>query len=398
MYVSIGDGSATTITWTTWNETESIVEFGVDPTRLNETRGGYSRLFVDGGSEKRRQFIHRVQIEDLKPNTSYFYHVGSQNGWSDLFFFKTLPFDSSDWSPRLALFGDMGNANAQSLARLQRETQEGLYDAILHVGDFAYDMDSDNARVGDEFMRQIESIAAYVPYMTCPGNHEEKYNFSNYRARFSMPGQTESMFFSFDMGPVHFISLSTEFYYFTNYGMKMVANQYKWLLDDLKKANEPENRSKRPWIVMFGHRPMYCTTADEDDCTKVDTFTRVGLPIMKTFGLEKLLLKYDVDLTFWAHEHNYERLWPIYNYTVYNGTEEAPYTNPGAPVHITTGSAGCQERHDGWGPKRFFTAFRSNDYGYTRIKAHNASHMEIEQVSDDKVSKIQSFKRLTLIH
>ncbi len=32
----------------------------------------------------------------------------------------------------------------------------------------------DNARVGDEFMRQIESIAAYIPYQVCPGNHENK--------------------------------------------------------------------------------------------------------------------------------------------------------------------------------------------------------------------------------
>lgn len=36
----------------------------------------------------------------------------------------------------------MGNENAQSLARLQEETQRGLYDVILHVGDFAYDMDT----------------------------------------------------------------------------------------------------------------------------------------------------------------------------------------------------------------------------------------------------------------
>jgi len=42
------------------------------------------------------------------------------------------------------------------------------------VGDFAYDMDTANAAVGDAFMRQIESVAAYVPYMVCPGNHEEK--------------------------------------------------------------------------------------------------------------------------------------------------------------------------------------------------------------------------------
>lgn len=45
-----------------------------------------------------------------------------------------------DWSPRFAVFGDMGNVNAQSLARLQEETLQGMYDAILHVGDFAYDM------------------------------------------------------------------------------------------------------------------------------------------------------------------------------------------------------------------------------------------------------------------
>lgn len=68
----------------------------------------------------------------------------------------------------------MGNENAQSMARLQRDTEKGMYDAIIHVGDFAYDMNSEDATVGDEFMKQIETIAAYTPYMVCPGNHEEK--------------------------------------------------------------------------------------------------------------------------------------------------------------------------------------------------------------------------------
>lgn len=43
--------------------------------------------------------------------------------------------------------------------------------AFLCVSDFV-SVFQDNGRIGDEFMRQIESIAAYVPYMTCPGNHE----------------------------------------------------------------------------------------------------------------------------------------------------------------------------------------------------------------------------------
>ena len=95
---------------------------------------------------------------------------------SDLYLFRTFPnYNSSmeNWSPHIAIYGDMGNVNAQSLPRLQRcfhfsvsnfinivkkmrerdntfeifyqnfrETQSGMYDMILHVGDFAYDMDT----------------------------------------------------------------------------------------------------------------------------------------------------------------------------------------------------------------------------------------------------------------
>ncbi len=38
----------------------------------------------------------------------------------------------------------------------------------------AYDLEFDNGRVGDQFMRQIEPMAAYVPYQTIPGNHERE--------------------------------------------------------------------------------------------------------------------------------------------------------------------------------------------------------------------------------
>lgn len=32
-------------------------------------------------------------------------------------------------------------------------------------------------------------------------------------------------------------------------------------------------------------------------------------------------------------------MWPVYDRMVYNGSYLEPYTNPGAPVHITSGSA-----------------------------------------------------------
>ena len=40
----------------------------------------------------------------------------------------------TSWSPRLAIYGDMGSANAQSLPILSSEADTGHFDAILHVG------------------------------------------------------------------------------------------------------------------------------------------------------------------------------------------------------------------------------------------------------------------------
>lgn len=195
--------------------------------------------------------------------------------------------------------------------------------------------------------------------------------------------------YSFDLGPVHFISVSTEVYYFMNYGIKPLVFQYEWLEKDLIKANLPENREIRPWIIVMGHRPMYCSNENSDDCTHHETLTRVGLPFFNIFGLEDILYKYGVDLEIWAHEHSYERLWPIYNYQVYNGSYEYPYVNPKAPVHIVTGSAGCKEGRENFNDTRpSWSSFISRDYGYTRLKAHNRTHLHLEQVSDDKLGAV----------
>ncbi|XP_030641288.1 acid phosphatase type 7 [Chanos chanos] len=379
------------ITWTTLSVTESIVEYGQWGRKMFQfTAKGNSTLFVDGGREKRKMYIHRVILTQLVPGTAYLYHCGSDSGWSDLFYFTALRETWTD-GPRFALFGDMGNENPQSLARLQKETQAGIYDIILHIGDFAYDMHEDDGKIGDEFMRQVESIAAYVPYMTCPGNHEEAYNFSHYRNRFSMPGDTESLWYSWNVGPAHIISFSTEVYFYLGYGLELLFKQYSWLKNDLEEANRPENRAVRPWIITMAHRPMYCSNDDKDDCTKFESYVRLGrndtTPVAP--GLEDLFYRYGVDLELWAHEHTYERLWPVYGFKVFNGSTEEPYVNPKAPVHIITGSAGCREKHDGFIPKpREWSAFRSTDYGYTRMQVINSTHLYLEQVSDDQYGKV----------
>ncbi|XP_074075110.1 acid phosphatase type 7 [Macrotis lagotis] len=381
-----GEPGSMTVTWTTWVPAASEVQFGLQIGGILPLRAqGFSSPFVDGGILRRKLYMHRVTLRGLLPGVQYVYRCGSNQGWSRRFRFRALRF-GPNWSPRLAVFGDMGADNPQSLPRLRRETLQGMYDVVLHVGDFAYNMDQDNARVGDTFMRMIEPVAASVPYMTCPGNHEERYNFSNYRARFSMPGDTEGLWYSWDLGPAHIISFSTEVYFFVHYGRHLIKKQFHWLERDLQKAND--NRAKRPWIITMGHRPMYCSNADLDDCTRHESIVRKGISGGR-YGLEDLFYKYGVDLQLWAHEHSYERLWPIYDYQVYNGSRESPYTNPRGPIHIITGSAGCEELLTPFHSfPRPWSAIRVKEYGFTRLHILNGTHLHVQQVSDDQNGKI----------
>ena len=48
---------------------------------------------------------------------------------------------------------------------------------------------------------------------------------------------------------------------------------------ELQEANKPENRAKRPWIITMGHRPMYCSNNDKDDCTKRDGIVSSSMAI-----------------------------------------------------------------------------------------------------------------------
>ena len=64
-----------------------------------------------------------------------------------------------------------------------------------------------------------------------------------------------------------FCSYSTEVYY-----SKGATEQLAWLKEDLAKANK--NRDKQPWVIAYGHRPMYCSNVDHDDCTTPKSIIR----------------------------------------------------------------------------------------------------------------------------
>ena len=50
--------------------------------------------------------------------------------------------------------------------------------------------------------------------------------------------------------------------------------------------------------------------------------------------MEALLVKYNVDVAIWAHEHYYERFWPLNDYRVMNGSRSEPYTNAKVKLQV----------------------------------------------------------------
>jgi hypothetical protein len=366
------------------------------------------------------------------------------------------------------------------------------FSAVLHVGDLGYDLNHYQGRKAQHFLRMIEPLSASLPYMVAPGNHEAAFNFSHYRSLFKMPQweTSQNLYYSFDMGLVHIVVYNTEvFFWPESYGIENMKLMYEWLEDDLKKANE--NRNQVPWVIALGHRPMYCSSVPNYNSSTTSTgstgnstvsstinstmppwcgfeaeASRRGIPSTcphnnprachrssrkpshtpgaenenninspptktTTFPIEELFKKYNVDIFVAGHIHDYERYWPVYNYTytsyptqketpssnvekkttslVENSQKELPtvttatvtpsfYYNPNATVHIISGAGGNSEMRIGpglppQGPCSADTpwcAFQSGhgplvtegyDFSYSRVFVHNASHLQWQQYS-----------------
>eukprot|EP00659_Diplonema_papillatum_P005886 gene5886-9017_t len=170
-----------TVSWATANGAgQSEVRYGLSPDALTSRNPGDTKNFT--ADLARVWYTRTAQMTMLAADTVYYYSVGDgTNGFSDVF-----KVTNRRASPpyRHILFGDMGAAAAFTLCTActqhspvctadtcKSNTSVGLVsevdtaDMFLHVGDFAYDLGSDNGKTGDKFMENIEQIASRVPYM-----------------------------------------------------------------------------------------------------------------------------------------------------------------------------------------------------------------------------------------
>ncbi len=83
--------------------------------------------------------------------------------------------------------------------------------------------------------------------------------------------------------------------------------------------------------MAYAHRPVYCANSDKAQCKE---FAEV---LQKQ--VEGVFREYDVALVLTAHEHNYQRTYPVYQQKVVNTS----YDNPSAPTYLVNGAGGNRE-------------------------------------------------------
>lgn len=395
-------------------------------------------------------YVHIVSL-DIVPGLYYEYRCGNDvDGWSRYFVFRANQ-GSDQGTSRMVFLGDLGVSHALTLPSIETDVLQtggvGDYGAVHHVGDLGYDLAHLRGGRAMQFLESMENVTASLPYMVSPGNHEAALNFSHFRLLYSMPmkSRTENLYYSYDIGPVHVLSYNTEVFFWPeswndSYHMQ---SMYDWMEVDLAAASASRDTSgPTKWVVVVGHRPMYCARAARatSHCTWEQEASRRGLPSTcphnnphachvcplaaddkhlfsskrerQAWPIEDLLQKYDVDVAIFGHVHDYERYCPVYNYSCRGQRKKSPphskskkedsvlplmYTDPAAPVHVTVGGAGNPEMRIGPGlPPQgpcaanapwcgFQSGFapgphQGHDFSYGRA-AFNATHMHWQQVS-----------------
>ena len=407
-HVAIGASNTLTISWVSTGASASL-QWGVSSALpLPQTASASTETYtlhdlcepnlvaLRGWEEPGSQ--HHATI-DYGDATELWYRVGDGTTWGNV----TGPVRIPSRLTSFAVFGDMGTyeyapksnalgaVDAHVAAALERAAP--TLDAVVHVGDLAYAHDGPASR-WRYWMEEIETggvdgqLASVVPWMVGCGNHDCLYDNPHkppwagsilsagedggqcgvpYNARFKMPGDPtqidgwhesrngtrNNLFYSFDVGSVHFVMLSSE------HDLGDGSAQLAWLAADLAAVD----RSRRTPFVLVGlHRPVY-------------TSTKLGIKLPETKGqqaaLEPLLLQHRVSAVFAGHYHQYERSCPIArNACAVNGT-----------VHVTAGIAGLQHHDDFASPAPSWAKVQVTDtFGYTRVTVVNATHMKVQAI------------------
>jgi len=137
-------------------------------------------------------------------------------------------------------------------------------------------------------------------------------------------------YYSFDVQNVHFLAMSTQL---QNESDKL--DQLNFVRNDLNKTS---SNPAKDWIVVYFHRQAYTSLLEGGE-------DRTDIIVRDTY--HPLFDKYNVDIVLQAHNHNYQRSYPL-NYNevdpknpirVSNETNNY-YSDLSGPIFVTVGTGG----------------------------------------------------------
>ena len=302
------------VTWKTTtadagdNVLYDTVSRGGDPENYAYSATGSYHTYSGAGG-----YIHDVELTGLSPNTRYYFICGGENGgYSAERSFRTAPGASTNI--RLAAGGDSRSGGDWPGPRdaISRAMAKFNPSFVLFTGDFIRTW-NDQAEWDNWFAAAheywIDNNGLSIPIIPCIGNHEMPTG-TNYYEQFLLPSfPSDERWYSLDWGPdLHIIVLNSE--------TSISGEQLDWLRSDLAAYKD-----YRWWKIVIFHRPAYSSGPHGSDSTIQQTWC----PIFDN---------YHVDLVINAHDHIYERTYPIYGNTVKPSPSEGT-------VYIVTGGWGA---------------------------------------------------------
>jgi 3',5'-cyclic AMP phosphodiesterase CpdA len=234
--------------------------------------------------------IHKVNFEELDPNTTYLYRVGDGVNWSEWLEFTTASDEDDAFS--FIYMGDAQNDIHEHWSRVIRTAYSDLSDAsfILHAGDLIDQGDADEQWGG--WFEGADWIYGMVPSIATIGNHEysritdtPSQLAENWGPQMHYPDNgpegLEEQVGYWDHQDMRIISLNS------NTGHADIDQQAAWLDETLE--NNPNE-----WTIITFHHPIFSSGSGRDNARLRDAL----LPVIE---------KHNVDLVLQGHDHTYAR-------------------------------------------------------------------------------------------
>jgi calcineurin-like phosphoesterase family protein len=174
-------------------------------------------------------------------------------------------------------------------------------------------------------------------------------------------------YYSFNHQNVHFLAMATAKNAVIPY--RNGSEQYNFIQEDLKNAH---NNKSIDWIIVYTFRPLYSSVTEH-----------YGDDVLPT-TYHRLFDKYGVDVVLQAHNHNYQRTFPLrYNESSnapqYNpiiaDIDKAEYKDPNGRLFLTVGTGGAEVYN--------FTAV--SPYVVQQLEGHGFLNVDINSTSKESI-------------